>query len=37
VEGIAASLVGETIGLLMVTDGDDRCQPAQLLGAERRR
>lgn len=37
VEGIAASLVGETIGLLMVTDGDDRRQPAQLLGAERRR
>lgn len=34
VEGITASAVGETIDLLLVTDADDRRQPAQLLSAE---
>ncbi len=34
VEGIAASVVGYTINLLLVTDADDRRQPALLLSAE---
>jgi hypothetical protein len=34
VEGITASVAGETIDLLLVTDADDRRQPAQLLSAE---
>ncbi|MDO9314456.1 MAG: hypothetical protein Q7T97_07935 [Burkholderiaceae bacterium] len=34
VEGIAASAAGETIDLLLVTDADDRRQPAQLLSAQ---
>lgn len=34
VEGITASAAGETINLLLVTDADDRRQPAQLLSAE---
>ncbi len=34
VEGITASTAGETINLLLVTDADDRLQPAQLLSAE---
>jgi len=36
VEGIAASVTGETIDLLLVTDADDRRQPALLLCAELR-
>jgi hypothetical protein len=34
VEGIAASASGDTIDLLLVTDADDRRQPALLLAAE---
>jgi hypothetical protein len=34
VEGIMASVAGETIDLLLVTDADDRRQPALLLSAE---
>ena len=37
VEGIAASTAGETIKLLLVTDADDRRQPAQLLSADLQR
>ncbi len=33
VEGIVASAVGDTVDLLMVTDADDRRQPALLLAA----
>jgi hypothetical protein len=33
VEGIVASAAHETIDLLMVTDADDRLQPALLLAA----
>ena len=33
VEGIAASVAGETIDLLLVTDADNRHQPALLLSA----
>lgn len=37
VEGIAAVVAGSTVELLMVTDADDRRQPARLLGATWRR
>lgn len=33
VEGVAVSVVGSSLQLLMVTDGDDRSRPALLLGA----
>ncbi len=33
VEGIAASVSGQTINLLLVTDADDRLRPALLLSA----
>lgn len=36
VEGIAASAIGSTIDLLLVTDADDRNQPALLLSASLR-
>ena len=37
VEGIAASVTGDTIDLLLVTDADDRRQPALLLSTAMRR
>lgn len=37
VEGLVAEVVGEATELLMVTDGDDRSQPALLLSASWRR
>lgn len=37
VEGIAASVTGDTIDLLLVTDADNRRQPAMLLSTALRR